>query len=140
MLGEWADAGETAQALVQGDSASIGPGQMQPARAKALENLGYATKRANNEDRINALLSGHGTIEYIAAELQFNRDQLLTIKGYSQLDVESQSRILMLSYNQGIINLTPQIYKLGFKVLIEEAKYDSQTYDEFMRWKQEHGQ
>jgi hypothetical protein len=112
---------------------------MQLQRARALENLGYAAKRANYQDRISALLSGQGAVEYIAAEVQFNRDQLMTIKGYSQLDTESQNRILMLSYNQGIVNLTRQIYELGFNKLIEKANYDNQTYDEFMRWKQEHG-
>jgi len=61
-----ANAGETIQAWIQGDTASIGPGQMQLRRARELEQLGYVRARSSDRERIQALLGKETSVEYIA--------------------------------------------------------------------------
>jgi len=124
---------EYAQSLLQGDTASIGPAQMQLRRAKELEELGYATPKSDY-DRAWALLNDETSIEYIAGMTQYTSDQLNTLPGFSELNSEDQTRLIAIGYNQGWEFLSENIKDLGFKGTIEDSKYDEETLDEYRRW------
>ncbi len=133
-----ADAAEAAQALIQGDLASIGPGQMQLRRAQELEQLGYVTARGSKWERIQALLGEETSVEYVTGMVSYLSDQLRTVSGFSDLSTEDQQRLLLIGYNQGWEYLRENIEELGITELIRRSNYDNQTLDEYLRWRAKH--
>jgi RHS repeat-associated protein len=145
--GTVANNAEYIQALLQGDAASIGPGQMQLRRARELEELGYVTPRANDRQRAWALLNDETSVEYVAGMTQYLSDQLQTLPGYSNLDAETQDRLILIGYNRGWeswgvdengqakdYGLKGSISEYGFLGTIEQFLYDNETLDEYLRW------
>jgi hypothetical protein len=120
-----------------GDGASIGPGQMQLGLARDLESWGYVTPRANDAERRRALLGNETSVEYVAGYLHYLSDQLNTLSGFSQLDVETQNRLILLGYNWGWAGLNWLIERYGFEGAVAEADYDNETWDEYERWRNE---
>ena len=134
-----ANAGETAQALIQGDTASIGPGQMQLRRARELEQLGYVTARGSDQERIQALLSKETSVEYVTGMVRYLSDQLhTTFSNFSNLNTQDQQRLILIGYNigwEGEKGLKANIEKYGFRWVIDYFGYDNQTLDEYLRWR-----
>jgi len=130
-----ADVGEMAQALIQGDTASIGPGQMQLRRARELEQLGYVTARGSDQERIQALLGKETSVEYVTGMVRYLSDQLRTVPGFNDLSTEDQQRLILIGYNQGWEYLQENIEELGLMELIRRSDYDNQTLDEYLRWR-----
>jgi hypothetical protein len=128
---------ETIEAYVRIDgTASIGPGQMQLRRAELLEELGYVTPRDSKSDRIRALLGKESSVEYVAGMLHYTSDQLKKIPGYSELRPQFQDRLTLIGYNQGwTLAFWNNIQRFGFEGLVAEARYDNQTLDEYVRWR-----
>jgi uncharacterized protein RhaS with RHS repeats len=85
------------------DYASIGVGQIQLRRAKELEDAGYIEPRASRDDRVSALLNTNTAIEYSAALLQYNYDQLdaWAAEHSVRFSDEARTRLAVLSYNWG---------------------------------------
>ena len=134
-----ANAGETAQALIQGDTASIGPGQMQLRRARELEQLGYVTARGSDQERIQALLGKETSVEYVTGMVRYLSDQLhTTFSNFSNLNTQDQQRLILIGYNigwEGEKGLKANIEKYGFRWVIDYFGYDNQTLDEYLRWR-----
>jgi hypothetical protein len=61
-------------------------------------------------------------------------EQLNTIPGFSELNSEDQTRLILVGYNQGWENLNESISELGFGNTVENSKYDEETLDEYRRW------
>jgi hypothetical protein len=130
--GKIANAAESLQIGLQGENASIGPGQMQLQRAIELEQLGYVTPRNGMDATMQALLGNDTSVEYIAGMLHYISDQLQTLPGYNQLSVEDQQRLILLGYNWGWTNeFQEALQTLGFQGFIEEENYDNQTMDAY---------
>ena len=133
-----ASGAEYAQSMFQGDTASIGPGQMQLRRAQELEQMGYVTARSNDHERRLALLGEQTSVEYVAGMLHFLSDQLNTVDGYSDLSAENQQRLLLIAYNWGWTgDFMRRLEEWGPERLAEEYQYDNETLDEYLRWSQE---
>ncbi|MGC8880552.1 MAG: RHS repeat domain-containing protein, partial [Anaerolineae bacterium] len=134
-----ANAGETAQALIQGDTASIGPAQMQIRRARELEQLGYVTARGSDQERIQALLAKETSVEYVTGMVHYLSDQLhTTFSSFSNLSTQDQQRLILIGYNigwEGEKDLKANIEKYGFRWVIDYFGYDNQTLDEYLRWR-----
>jgi hypothetical protein len=136
--GQIADAAETLQSVLQGETASIGPGQMQLRRAKELEEMGYVAARGSDSERRQALLSCETAAEYVAGMLQYVSDQLQTLEGYGDLTVEQQQRLVLVAYNWGwTSDFRDEIAQRGLQGVIEFSSYDNQTLDEYLRWSSE---
>lgn len=133
-----ANCAEYGQSLLQGDTASIGPGQMQLRRAQELEQMGYVTARSNDHERRLALLGDETSVEYVVGMLHFLSDQLITLDGYNDLRAEDQQRLLLIAYNQGWTeDFLWNVEELGLEGLIAASVYDNQTLDEYLRWSTE---
>ena len=130
-----ADRGEAIQAQLAGDTASIGPGQMQIRRARELEQLGYVTARGSDQERIQALLGKETSVEYVTGMVRYLSDQLRTVPGFNDLSTEDQQRLILIGYNQGWEYLQENIEELGLMELIRRSDYDNQTLDEYLRWR-----
>jgi len=131
------NAGETVQVWLQGDEASIGPGQMKLRRAKELEQLGYVRARGSDSERREALLDEAASVEYVAGMVCYLSDQLHTISGFGDLSIEQQQRLLLIGYNVGLEGdkgLLANILKYGFQGAIDIFGYDEETLDEYLRW------
>ena|GEM_PF-5947051 len=85
-----ANVAEFAQSEIQGDLASIGPGQMQLRRARELEELGYVTAQESDFEQRLALLDPEASVEYVTGMLQYLTDQLSALPGFGDLSVEDQ--------------------------------------------------
>jgi len=132
-----ANTAEFAQSVLQGDAASIGPGQMQLRRARELEEMGYVTPRRNDFERRLALLNNQTAVEYVAGMLQYVSDQLRSIQGYNDLEFEQQQRLILIAYNWGWTEeFQKHLRDRGFIEMIERAGYDNQTLDEYLRWRE----
>jgi len=130
-----ANAAEIADLLRQGDTASIGPAQIQLRRARELEQLGYVTARANDLGRVQALLGRDSSVEYAAGMLHYISDQFQTYQGFSDLSQENQQRLILIGYNWGWTpEFLDQLTKRGLLGAIEYFAYDDQTLDEYLRW------
>ena len=130
-----ANIAEFVQSGLQGDMASIGPGQMQLRRARELEELGYVKARRNDFERRSALLDNETSVEYIAGMLRYLTDRLSTLPDFSDLSAENQRRVILIAYNWGWTEVfLDYIDKHGFRRLIQESEYDNQTLDEYIRW------
>jgi len=129
-----ANAAEFAQSTVQGDTASIGPGQMQLGLARELESRGYVTPRANDRERRIALLGRETSVEYVAGNLNYLSDQLSTLPGFSELGVETQNRLILIGYNWGWTGLKSLIEEYGYDEAMALVRYDNETWDEYQRW------
>lgn len=105
--------------------------------ARDLESWGYVTPRANDRERRRALLGNETSVEYVAGYLHYLSDQLNTLPGFSQLDVETQNRLILLGYNWGWAGLNWLIERYGFKGAVAEVDYDNETWDEYERWRNE---
>jgi hypothetical protein len=92
---------EVMQVLMQGDTASIGPGQMQLRRARELEQLGYVRARNDDAERVVSLLDNRFAVEYVAGMVSYISDQLHTVDGFAAMRPEDQKRLILLGYNQG---------------------------------------
>jgi hypothetical protein len=106
---------EFAQSVLQGDAASIGPGQIQLRRARELEELGYVTARKNDFERRSALLDPETSVEYVAGMLQYLNDQLSTLPGFGNLSAENQRRVILIGYNWGWEPLRDYLEKRNFR-------------------------
>jgi RHS repeat-associated protein len=131
-----ANTAEFVQSQIQGDIASIGPGQMQLRRARELEELGYVTARKNDFERRLALLDPETSVEYVAGMLQYLTDRLSTLPGFGDLSAENQRRVILIGYNWGWESLRDYLEKRNFRWwrLIQVSDYDNQTLDEYVRW------
>ena len=114
-----ANAGETIRAWIQGDTASIGPGQMQLHRARELEQLGYVRARSGAQERIQALLGKETSVEYVAGMVHYLSDRLHhTFGGFSDLSAQDQQRLILIGYSigwEGERGLKANIEKYGFQ-------------------------
>jgi hypothetical protein len=117
-----------------GDYASIGPGQMQLGLARELESWGYVTPRANDFERRCALLGNETSVEYVAGYLHYLSDQLTALSGFSELDVETQNRLILIGYNWGWAGLSGLIEEYGFEYTIAQVEYDNETWDAYEWW------
>ncbi|MDY7041416.1 MAG: RHS repeat-associated core domain-containing protein [Chloroflexota bacterium] len=130
-----ANTAEFIQRELQGDTASIGPGQMQLRRARELEEMGYVTARKNDFERRQALLGNETSVEYVAGMLQYLSDQLSSMPDFSGLSTEDQQRMTLIAYNWGWTEaLQNAIAEKGFEWLIHNYHYDNETFDEYLRW------
>lgn len=130
-----ADAAEVVDLLRQGDTASIGPAQIQLRRARELEQLGYVTARANDIERVQALLGRESSVEYAAGMLRYISDQFQTYQGFGNLSRENQQRLILLGYNWGWTpDFLAELNRLGLLQFISDYKYDNETLDEYLRW------
>jgi RHS repeat-associated protein len=130
-----ANTAEFVQSVLQGDTASIGPGQMQLRRAWELEEMGYVTARRNDFERRQALLGNETSVEYVAGMLQHVSDQLHTLQGFNDLSIENQQGLILIAYNWGwTSNLLEEIEKRSLEGMIEYSRYNNQTLDEYLRW------
>jgi len=132
--------GEGVQVLIQGDTASIGPGQMQLRRARELEQLGYVTARESDLERIRALLGKETSVEYVTGMVRYLSDQLSAVAGFSGLSPQDQQRLILIGYNlgwEGEKYLKANIEKHGFEWVIDFFDYDNETLDEYLRWRAE---
>ena len=132
--GAAANVAEAAQVLLRGEYESIGIAQMQLRRAEELERLGYVTPRSDSTERLNALLTEETAIEYIGGMVQYTRDQLQTIEGFASLSYGDQRRLILIGYNRGWELLRKDIHRLRFQGVIDEFKYDNETFDEYYRY------
>jgi len=130
-----ANAGELAQSALQGDRASIGPGQMQLGLARDLEAWGYVTARSNDAQRRAALLGKATSVEYVAGYLEYLSDELQAMPGFSELDVDTQNRLILIGYNWGREGLGGLIETNDFEGTVGMVTYDNQTCDEYERWR-----
>ena len=131
-----ANTAEFIQSEIQGDMASIGPGQMQLRRARELEEMGYVTPRRNDFERRLALLNNETAVEYVAGMLQYLSEQLRSIEGFNNLEIEQQRRLILIAYNWGWTKgFQKYLREQGFIKMIEDFEYDNQTLDEYMRWR-----
>ncbi len=131
-----ANTAEFFQSQVQGDSASIGPGQMQLRRARELEEMGYVTARRNDFERRLALLNNETAVEYMAGMLQYVSEQLRSIQGFNDLETEQQRRLILIAYNWGWTEeFQKRLQDRDFIGMIERSEYDNQTLDEYLRWR-----
>jgi hypothetical protein len=130
--GRLANTAESLQIARQGNTASIGPGQMKLSRAIELEQLGYVTPKNGADATMQALLGNDTSIEYIAGMLHYISDQLQTLPGFNQLSMEDQQRLILLGYNWGWTDeFQEAIQRLGFEGFIEEENYDNETMDKY---------
>jgi len=129
-----ANTAEFVQSELQGEMASIGPGQMQLRRARELEELGYVTARKSDLERRLALLNPETSVEYVAGMLQYLTDQLSTLSGFSDLSPENRQRVILIGYHWGWESLREYLEERSFWRLIQASDYDNQTLDEYMRW------
>jgi RHS repeat-associated protein len=132
-----ANGAEYVQSLIKGDTASIGPGQMQLGLARDLEAWGYVTPRKNDRKRRAALLGKETSVEYVAGYLEYLSDQLQMLPEFADLDVETQNRLTLIGYNYGWEGLKRVIDEYGLERVAELTSYDNQTWDEYERWKGE---
>jgi hypothetical protein len=135
--GTIANAAETFEVLVRGDIASIGPGQMQLRRARELEKLGYVTARANDQQRVAALLDNRSSVEYVAGMVQFLTDKLNATAGFDKLSQAEKQRVILIGYNwgwDGETGLEANIKRYGLQWVIDNTDYDQQTLDEYLQW------
>jgi hypothetical protein len=131
-----ANTAEHMQWAMQGDTASIGPGQMQVQRALELEQLGYVTPKGSEQGTINALMGNKTSVEYVTGMLHYINDQLNTLDGFSQLPVEEQQRLVLIGYNWGWTgDFLKELKDRGYLGMIDFSKYDNQTLDEYRRWR-----
>jgi len=134
-----ANTAEAVQVLIQGDTASIGPGQMQLRRARELEQLGYVSARGSDHERIQALLNQDTSVEYVIGMVHYLSDQLhATFPDFRDLSGQDQQRVILIGYNigwEGEQGLRANIEKHGFWRVIERFDYDNQTLDEYLRWR-----
>jgi len=133
--GVMANAAEAAQVILMGDRTSIGPGQMQLRRARELEQLGYASPRHSDRERVADLLSAEGAVEYVTGMVTYLDHQLQEVAGYSLLAPEIQARLLLIGYNLGWPQLSSSLAGGSIKAVIASYSYDNQTVDEYLRWK-----
>jgi len=132
-----ANTAEFAQSVLQGDAASIGPGQMQLRRARELEEMGYVTPRRNDFERRFALLNNQTAVEYVAGMLQYVSDQLRSLQGFNEMEIEDQQRLILIAYNWGWTeDFQTLLRELGLKGMIQYWEYDNQTLDEYLRWRE----
>lgn len=131
--GSTANFTEYTQTLLQGDTASIGVGQMQVRCARELEELGYVTSTASEHERKQALLDPVRSVNYVAGMLHYLSDRLQTLPGFTNLSQEDQARLILVGYNQGWETLQYNINEFGFEALINRVGYDNQTLDEYLR-------
>ncbi len=130
-----ANTAEFLQSHIQGDSASIGPAQMQLRRARELEEMGYVTARENDHQRRLALLGKDTSVEYVAGMLHYLSDQLQTITGFNDLTGEQQQRLILIAYNWGWTQeFQNALEERGFTEFIDWWSYDDDTLDEYRRW------
>ena len=130
-----ANTAEFFQSHIQGDTASIGPAQMQLQRAQELEEMGYVTTRKNNHQRRLALLGKETAVEYVAGMLNYLSDQLQQLDGYAQLDLDQQQRLLLIAYNWGWTSeFRKALEERGFAEFVDWWPYDNETLDEYLRW------
>ncbi|MGB9872788.1 MAG: hypothetical protein ACPLYD_14180 [Anaerolineae bacterium] len=135
--GLMANTAEFVQSMIQGDMASIGPGQMQLRRARELEEMGYVTTRRNDFERRLALLNNETAVEYVAGMLQYVSEQLRSIPGFNDLETDQQRRLILIAYNWGWMEeFQEQLRARDFAGMIEYAGYDNQTLDEYLRWRE----
>lgn len=133
-----ANGAEWAQSIVKGDTASIGPGQMQLRRARELEEMGYVTPRSSTSERRTALLGPETSTEYVAGMLHYVNDQLNTLDGFSELGIEEQNRLTLIGYNWGWTDQFKRyLREKGLNYMIRRSPYDDETLDEYLRWKSE---
>lgn len=133
-----ANTAEFLQSYIQGDTASIGPAQMQLRRARELEEMGYVTTRNNDYQRRLDLLNEATSVEYVAGMLHYLSDQLNNSTGYNNLTSEQQQRLLLIAYNWGWTDRFQQELQMrGLIGMIEWWPYDNQTLDEYLRWSEE---
>lgn len=129
-----ADAMESFQVALFGDTASIGPGQMQLRRARELESLGYVSARSSDRERVSSLLDNESSVEYVTGMVRYLTDQLGTVEGFGALNQESQRRLILIGYNTGWERLREDIGKWGLEDVPNHWPYDNQTLDEYLRW------
>ena len=131
-----ANAAEFVQSELQGETTSIGPGQMQLRRARELEEMGYVTARRSDFERRLALLGDETSVEYVAGMMQYLTDQLHKSPGFRELSPEDQRRVILIAYNWG---WTPQFQEViathRIAWLIKSSPYDNETLDEYLRWR-----
>jgi hypothetical protein len=131
-----AEIAEAFQVLLQGDTASIGPGQMQLRRARELEELGYVSPRKDDLARVQALLGKETSAEYVAGMIHYLSDQLKTLPGFAELGAEEQQRLILIGYNagwDGDQGLRRNIEKHGFQFVLDNFPYQN-ILDEYLRW------
>ncbi len=132
-----ANAAEFVQSEIQGDMASIGPGQMQLRRARELEEMGYVTARRNDLERRLALLNNETAVEYVAGMLQYVSERLRSFPEFNDLEIEQQHRLILIAYNWGWTEeFQKRLRDRGFIGMIERSEYDNQTLDEYLRWRE----
>jgi hypothetical protein len=98
---------ERLQVRVQGDTASIGPAQMQVRLALELEGLGYVAGRGGRSATIDALLSDREAVAYAAGELHHVTDFLGTLQGVGDLSHDQMSRLTAIGYNEWLVRCGP---------------------------------
>jgi hypothetical protein len=133
--GAISDLAEAAQVLVQGGTASIGPGQMQVRRGEELEAMGYVRARPNGLVRVNDMLRQDSSVEYVAGMVEYLTDRIDA--RYPQLSTQTRERLILIGYNlgwDGTKGLEANLNKYGITGVISQSMYDDQTYDEFLRW------
>jgi hypothetical protein len=131
-----ANTAEHVQWAMQGDTASLGPGQMQVQRALELEQLGYVTPKGSEQGTISALIGNETSVEYVTGMLHYISDQLNTLDGFSQLPVEEQQRLVLIGYNWGWTgDFQKELRDRGYLGMIDFSRYDNQTLDEYRRWR-----
>ena len=99
LMGPLADLAERAQALTQGDDASIGVGQM---RISEAENL-----RQQFPQLVDDLLNRKQAVRYVAAQLKVIKDALTQFMSQHQvaLSPEAETDLVALGYNIGWLSL-----------------------------------
>ena len=84
------------------------------------------------------MLNNQTTVEYVAGMLHYVTDQLNTVVGFGELNVEDQQRLTLIAYNWGwTSDLQAAIGKYGLAGMIAWSDYDEQTLDEYLRWSSE---
>ena len=104
LMGPLADLAERAQALTQGDDASIGVGQM---RVSEAENLRQQFPQLVQGDVVDDLLNRKQAVRYVAAQLKVIKDALTQFMSQHQvaLSPEAEMDLLALGYNIGWLSL-----------------------------------
>lgn len=109
---------------------------MQLRRARELEEMGYVTARRNDFERRLALLNNETAVEYVAGMLQYVSEQLRSIQGFNDLEIEQQHRLILIAYNWGWTEeFQKRLQDRDFIRMIERSEYDNQTLDEYLRWR-----
>lgn len=131
-----ANTAEHVQWAIQGDTASIGPGQMQVQRALELEQLEYVTSKGSEQATMSTLMCNETSVEYVAGMLNYITDQLNTLNGFSGLPTEEQQRLVLIGYNWGWTgDFLKELKDRGYLGMIDFSGYDNQTLDEYRRWR-----